>query len=99
MEGRKFSIRVLIGKVTLPMSVSSEDQEELVRKAASNVNQQLIAMREKYRDLPNENYYDAMVMLNSEIKALTAEDKVDASPIFEVLEDLGNDIDKLLNKQ
>ena len=55
------------------MTVTDSDQEAVIRKAAGNLNQQLITVRERYKSVPNDRYYDVMVMLNSEIKALAAE--------------------------
>ena len=39
-----------------------------------------------------------MVMLNSEIKALTAEGKNDTKPIFDILSELEQEIDELIHK-
>lgn len=80
------------------MNVTDTEQEYIIRKAASNVNQQLISVREKYPNVPNENYYDAMVMLNSEIRALTAENKNDKAPIFDTIDALKEEIDGLIAK-
>ena len=98
MDGQKLVIHVQIGNIQLPMTVNSTEQEATVRKAASNVNQQLITVRDKYKKVPNEQYYDAMVKLNSEIKALTAEGKSDTTPIFDILSDLEQEIDELIHK-
>lgn len=96
MEGYKLTIHVAIDGVTLPMTVTSTEEEEIIRKAASNVNQLLIKVREKYSVVPNDRYYDVMVMLKSEVKALSAAKESDSAPVFEVLDDIEKDIDKLL---
>lgn len=96
MEGYKLTIHVAIDGVTLPMTVTSADEEEIIRKAANNVNQLLIKVREKYSAVPNDRYYDVMVMLNSEVKALNAAKESDSAPVFEVLDDIEKDIDALL---
>jgi len=98
MDGQKLTIHVPIAQLSLPMTVTSTEQEATVRKAASNVNQQLLAVREKYKKVPNEQYYYAMVMLNSEIRALTAETKSDATPILDILRDLETEIEQLIHK-
>lgn len=96
MDGHKIAINVSIGGLSLPMTTTSEEQEALIRRAANNVNRQLITVREKYKSISNEKYYAAMVMLNSEVKALSAENKSDSSPIFEILDDLEKEIDELI---
>ena len=98
MDGNKLIIHVQIGNISLPMTVNSTEEEAVVRKAASNVNQQLISVRDRYKAVPNEQYYTAMVMLNSEIKALTAEGKNDTKPIFDILSELEQEIDDLIHK-
>ena len=80
------------------MTVTDSDQEAIIRKAAGNLNQQLITVRERYRSVPNERYYDIMVMLNSEIKALTAENKNDQSPVYGIISSLEKEIDELIKK-
>lgn len=80
------------------MTVTDSDQEAIIRKAAGNLNQQLITVRERYRSVPNERYYDIMVMLNSEIKALTAENKKDQSPVYGIIASLEKEIDELIKK-
>ena len=80
------------------MTVTDTEQEAVIRKAASNVNQQLITVRERYKSVPNDRYYDIMVMLNSEIKALTAENKNVQSPVYGILDSLEKEIDELIKK-
>ena len=98
MDGQKLIIHVQIGNISLPMTVVDPEQEAIVRKAASNVNQQLMTVRDKYKTVPNEQYYSAMVMLNSEIKALSAESRNDTAPIFDTLSELEQEIDELIHK-
>ena len=98
MDERKLIVNVQIGSIQLPMTVADTEQEAIVRKAASNVNRQLITVRDKYKSLTDENYYYAMVMLNSEIKALIAEGKNDTEPLFDILSDLESEIDELIHK-
>jgi cell division protein ZapA (FtsZ GTPase activity inhibitor) len=98
MEAKKLTIHVNIDNMSLPMTVTDSEQEAIIRKAAGNVNQQLITVRERYRSVPNERYYDIMVMLNSEIKALTAENKNDQSPVYGIISSLEKEIDELIKK-
>ena len=98
MEPKKLTIHVNIDNVLLPMTVIDSDQEAVIRKAASNVNQQLITVRERYKTVPNDRYYDVMVMLNSEIKALTAENRYDTKPVFDIIDTLEREIDEYIKK-
>lgn len=98
MELKKLTIHVNIDNVLLPMTVIDSDQEAVIRKAASNVNQQLITVRERYKTVPNDRYYDVMVMLNSEIKALTAENRNDTKPVFDIIDTLEREIDEYIKK-
>ena len=98
MEAKKLTIHVNIDNMLLPMTVTDTEQEAVIRKAAGNVNQQLITVRERYKSVPNDRYYDIMVMLNSEIKVLTAENKNDESPVFGILDTLEKEIDELIKK-
>lgn len=98
MEPKKLTIHVNIDNVLLPMTVIDSDQEAVIRKAASNVNQQLITVRERYKTVPNDRYYDVMVMLNSEIKALTAENRNDTKPVFDIIDTLEQEIDEYIKK-
>ena len=98
MEPKKLTIHVNIDNVLLPMTVIDSDQEAVIRKAASHVNQQLITVRERYKTVPNDRYYDVMVMLNSEIKALTAENRNDTKPVFDIIDTLEREIDEYIKK-
>ncbi|MCR4836557.1 MAG: cell division protein ZapA [Bacteroidaceae bacterium] len=98
MEQKKLTIHVNIDNMLLPMTVTDSDQEAVIRKAAGNLNQQLITVRERYKSVPNDRYYDVMVMLNSEIKALAAEKRNDTKPVFEIIDTLEREIDEFIKK-
>ena len=98
MEPKKLTIHVNIDNMLLPMTVTDSEQEAVIRKAAGNVNQQLITVRERYKTVPNDRYYDVMVMLNSEIKALTAENKNDTRPVFDIIDTLEREIDEFIKR-
>ena len=98
MEPKKLTIHVNIDNMLLPMTVTDSDQEAVIRKAAGNLNQQLITVRERYKSVPNDRYYDVMVMLNSEIKALTAENRNDTKPVFDIIDTLEREIDEYIKK-
>jgi cell division protein ZapA (FtsZ GTPase activity inhibitor) len=98
MEPKKLTIHVNIDNILLPMTVTDSEQEAVIRKAAGNVNQQLITVRERYKTVPNDRYYDVMVMLNSEIKALTAENKNDTRPVFDIIDTLEREIDEFIKR-
>ena len=80
------------------MTVTDSDQEAVIRKSAGNLNQQLITVRERYKSVPNDRYYDVIVMLNSEIKALAAEKRNDTKPVFEIIDTLEREIDEFIKK-
>ena len=44
MEPKKLTIHVNIDNMLLPMTVTDTEQEAVIRKAAGNVNQQLITV-------------------------------------------------------
>jgi len=98
MDPKKLTIHVNIDNMTLPIPVTGSEEEAIIRKAAANVNQQLITVRERYKKVPDKRYYDAMVMLNSETKALTAENRNDTQPVFDALDELKKDIEELINQ-
>ena len=98
MEPKKLTIHVNIDNMLLPMTVTDTEQEAVIRKAAGNVNQQLITVRERYKSVPNDRYYDVMVMLNSEIKALPAENRNDTKPVFDIIDTLEREIDEYIKK-
>ena len=54
MEGNKITVNVRIGNVTLPMTVSTTEEEEVVRNAASLVQSKLNSFRDKFPKLPSE---------------------------------------------
>ena len=93
---RKLTVNVNIEEITLPMTVSNTEDEEIYRKAASQVNERLRTMRQRYPDLPQEKYYYAMVMLNTAVDALRTERGKDISPVMSVISELERDIDNLV---
>lgn len=90
------TVNVNIEGVSLPMTVSSVEDEARIRKAALMINNRLQGMREKFPTLPSDNYYYAMVLLNTTVDVLKLESKSDASPIMEVLDDLGTEISQTI---
>ena len=86
------TVNVNIEGATLPMTVASVEDEERVRKAATMVNSRLQAVRNRFPSVPNEKYYYYMVLLNTTVDALKAEQRTDVRPIMELLEGLSSEI-------
>ncbi|MCQ2095931.1 MAG: cell division protein ZapA [Bacteroidaceae bacterium] len=86
------TVNVNIEGATLPMTVASVEDEERVRKAATMVNSRLQAVRNRFPSVPNEKYYYYMVLLNTTVDALKAEQRTDIRPIMELLEGLSSEI-------
>ena len=89
------TVNVNIEGVTLPMTVATTEEERLYRQAATLVNNRLHAMRERYPDLPSDNYYFSMVLLNTAVEALRNEGKTDAKPVADLINSLEKEIDEL----
>lgn len=90
------TVNVNIEGATLPMTVSSVEDEERIRKAATMVNSRLQAVRNRFPAVPNERYYYYMVLLNTTVDALKSEQKTDIGPVMDILRDLGSEIDKAI---
>lgn len=90
------TVNVNIEGATLPMTVSSVEDEERIRKAATMVNSRLQAVRNRFPAVPNERYYYYMVLLNTTVDALKSEQKTDIGPVMDILRDLGSEIDNAI---
>ena len=81
--------------MTFPMTVSSVEEEQLWRKAASDINKRLVFLRNKYSSVPNEKYYYVMAMLTVFVDCLKVENKADNAPFMEMMKDIENKINEL----
>lgn len=91
------TVNVNIEGNTLPMTVSSVEDEERIRKAATMVNSRLQEVRSRFPQVPSEKYYYYMVLLNTAVDSLKAESKTDISPVMDILDDLGSEIKEIIN--
>ncbi|MBR4591052.1 MAG: cell division protein ZapA [Bacteroidaceae bacterium] len=98
MEGNKITVNVRIGNVTLPMTVSNTEEEEVVRNAASLVQSKLNSFRDKFPKLPSEEYYYVMVAVDTALEALSASNKASIEPVMDIIEDLEKEIDEVIKK-
>ena len=88
-------LNVNIEGVTLPMTVATTEDERIYRQAASLINTKLRTMRERYPSLPNDKYYYSMVLLNTTVEVLRAENKADFGPMLTLINELEAEIDKV----
>lgn len=98
MDGNKITVNVRIGNVTLPMTVTNTEEEEVVRNAASLVQSKLNTFRDKFPKLPSEEYYYVMVAVDSALEALSASNKASIQPVMEIIDDLEKEIEQVIKK-
>ncbi len=96
--GQKINVKVTIEGISLPLTVSSTEEEKIYREAASMIQSRLSALRDRYPTLPSEKYYYAMAMLNTAVEAVKVANKVDNEPFFEMISDLETEINKVIKK-
>lgn len=89
------TVNVNIEGVTLPMTVATTEDERVYRQAASLINAKLRTMRERYPSLPSDQYYYAMVLLNTTVEAFRSESKADFGPMLDLINELESEIDKV----
>ena len=90
-------INVAIGEFILPMTVRTEKEEEIARKAASRVSGILNTYRTKYPQESREKIF-AMVALHTYCKAMLLEEKNDTEPFKKKLKELTRDMEEFLKK-
>jgi len=90
-------ITLNIEEVQLPISVLSSE-EKLYRDAATLIQDRLRTLRTTYPTLPNEKYYYAMAMITTAVESVKRANLVDNTPYIDMIKDLGEEIDKILDK-
>lgn len=90
-------IRIQIEGVTIPLNVSTVEQEKMFRDAAVRIQQHLQQLRKRYPNVPSEQYYYAMAMLDNTIEVMQSQQRQDTAPFVKAIEQLGHDFDKALN--
>ena len=96
MEKGRQNITITVEGVQLPMTVADATEEEVYRKAATEIQSRLRFLRSTYPNLPNATYY-AMAMLLTAVDKIKMGMNVDNSPIFDTLNDLQKEIDGLID--
>lgn len=97
MENGRQNITVTVEGIQLPMTVADAAEEEVFRKAATEVQQRLRFLRKTYPGLPNDNYYYSMAMLLTAVDKIKMGINVDNSPIFNTLNRLQEEIDEVID--
>jgi len=95
MADKKQNIKVTIEDVTLPLTVSSPEEEKLYRDAASLIQARIQRLREVYKNLPSDKYYYIMAMFNTSVDAVRAADRVDNTPYNNMMADIEKELDTL----
>ncbi|MBR3093803.1 MAG: cell division protein ZapA [Bacteroidaceae bacterium] len=93
MEKGRQNITITVEGIPLPMTVADATEEEVFRKAATEVQSRLRFLRTTYPGLPSNTYYYSMAMLLTAVDKIKMSMNVDNSPIFDTLNDLQNEID------
>lgn len=93
----KLSINVNIGNRVYPLTID-RDEEELIRKAAKRVNDNMKELESTY-DVSDKQDLLAMTALFFANKALEVDDKMDniSSNVEGKLEEIGSDLDSYLS--
>ena len=91
----KLNIKVIIEDIPLPLQVSSPEEEQIYRNAASTIQHRIQRLRDAYPNLPNDKYYYVMAMLNTAVEAARTANRVDNQPFVEMMHDLEQEIEAL----
>ena len=91
----KLNIKVIIEGIQLPLQVSTPEEEQLYRNAASAIQHRIQRLRDAYPTVPNDKTYYVMAMLNTAVEAAKVANKVDMTPFVEMMQDIEEEIDKL----
>ncbi|MBR4366390.1 MAG: hypothetical protein IKP43_06390 [Bacteroidaceae bacterium] len=97
MEKGRQNITITVEGIPLPATVADAAEEEVFRKAATEVQTRLRFLRKTYPGLPNNNYYYSMAMLLTAVDKIKMSMNVDNSPIFDTLNYLQGEIDGLID--
>ena len=97
MEKGRQNITITVEGIPLPMTVADATEEEVFRKAATEVQSRLRFLRTTYPGLPSNTYYYSMAMLLTAVDKIKMSMNVDNSPIFDTLNYLQGEIDGLID--
>ena len=91
----KLNIKVIIEDIPLPLQVSSPEEEQIYRNAASTIQHRIQRLRDAYPNLPNDKYYYVMAMLNTSIDAIKTSNKTSVKPYEVMMADIEKELDAL----
>jgi len=95
MADQKINITLNVEGITLPVTVSSPEEEKVYRDAASLIQQRVQRFRSTYPSLPSDKYYYVMTMLNIGVDAVQAANSASVEPYRQTIDDLVKEIDQL----
>ncbi|NLV52737.1 MAG: cell division protein ZapA [Bacteroidales bacterium] len=91
----KLNVNVTIEGISLPLQVSTPEEEKVYRDAAVSIQRRIQRLRELYPTLPNEKYYYVMAMLNTSVEAIKTAEKADNQPYTDMMHDIEKEIESL----
>ena len=96
---RKLNISVSIEGIQLPLTVNNSEEEKIYRDAASSIQGKIHSLRSMYPNLKNDKYYYVMAMLNTAVESIRSNHRSDTQPLFDKLDKLEAEIDKVTKKK
>ncbi len=94
----KRKINLVIAEITLPMTVRSEWEEEMYRKAAKQINDKLNKYRTYFPEEGKERLL-AMLAFDFSYKALSLENRNDTQPFKDKLKELTLELETLFSNE
>lgn len=98
MDNQPINIKVHIDTNELTLTVNGPEQEKLYRDAALLIQQRLRSLRDRHPNLPNKEYYYAVVLLNTAVDAVRSANSASTEPYKETIVDLEKEINNALAK-
>lgn len=96
--GDERKIHLVIADMTFPITVQSEWDEEMYRKAAKQINNKLNTYRARFQKEGIERLM-AMVAFDFSYKALSMENRNDTQPFKDKLNELTTELEKLFREE
>lgn len=93
----KLSIRVNIADRYYPLKINLKEEEN-IRKAAKLINERVLQYKQRYADKDMQDFM-AMASLQFVTKMVELEQKQDALPIVEQLEELNEELEEYLREE
>jgi cell division protein ZapA (FtsZ GTPase activity inhibitor) len=90
----KLSIKVNVADRYYPLKIERRDEEK-IRKAARLINEKVIQYKQRYLDKDAQDFL-AMAALQFVTRIIEMEEKMDASPLEQKLQDLNEEIEEYL---